>query len=189
MKEKGRLFDMLKQTPVIAGAVAIVALASYLFSMLLETSLIRLGLNLMKNETTIVITMAALSVISFIICFFILISYMKTVGKNDRLYCEKNEIEPKSPSVKLATKTFALALFMYGAVLLLLNFFHWNFFEGPIFYLSFVFYSIPETLYPDTTAEYVFVWCEILGFIIFAVGFYAAMMIGYIRGYKANTEE
>ena len=184
-----RLSDMLKQIPLISGFLAIIGLSSYLAVMILRSAVKALGVDFISTEKRIVIGMIVSAAVCFVICYFGLRKYLERLGENDVKFMRSSGEKDIKPSLFYAFITCAASLAAYGAVLLLFNFYHWNFFEGPVFYLSFAFYAIPETLYADTTTSFVFVWCEILSFVIFAVLYLPAMLKGYLKGFAEENRE
>lgn len=183
-----RLMDMFKQIPLIAGFLAIIGVTSYLVVMILRSVVKALGIDIISTETRIVVGMILSAAVCFVICYFGLRRYLEKLGENDVKYLRAAGETELKPSLGYAFLACGASLCAYGAVLLLLNFYHWNFFEGPIFYLSFAFYAIPETLYADTTASFVFVWCELVSFVIFAVLYLPAMLKGYLNGFKKENK-
>ena len=184
-----RFGDMVKQIPLISGFLAIIGLSSYLIMMILRSIVKALGIDIISSEKRIVVGMIASALVCFVICYFGLRRYLEKLGENDVRFLRRNGAgENPKPSLFYAFLACGGALSAYGAVLLLLNFYHWNFFEGPVFYLSFAFYAIPEHLYADTTVEYVFVWCEALSFVICAVLYLPAMLKGYLNGFRKEKE-
>ncbi len=175
---------MFKQIPLISGFLAIIGLTSYLVVMILRSAVKAIGADFISTEARIVVGMVISAVICFVICYFGLRKYLRRLGENDVKFLRGEGEAELSAKPWYAFLTCIGALIAYGAVLLLLNFYHWNFFEGPVFYLSFAFYAIPETLYADTTTAFVFVWCELVSFIICAALYLPAMMKGYMNGFK-----
>lgn len=183
-----RLLDMFKQIPLISGFLAVIGLTSYLIVMILRSIVRALGVDFVSTEQRIVVGMLISTAACFAICYTGLRRYLRHLGENDAAFLRSTG-EKAAPSLFYAFLTCCGALGAYGAVLLLLNFYHWNFFEGPVFYLSFAFYSIPEKLYADTTVDFVFVWCEVLSFGICGLFYLPAMLKGYLNGFKKSTEE
>lgn len=186
-----RLIDMIKQIPLVAGFLAIVGLGSYLVMMILRSVVKYIGLDFTSSEKRIVVGMLISAAVCFVLCYFALRRYLERLGENDVRFLRKEGVkkEDMKPSLWYAFLFCGASLCAYGAVLLLLNFYHWNFFEGPIFYLSFAFYAIPETLYADTTVAFVFVWCEFLSFVIFSLLYLPAMLRGYVNGFRKEKEK
>ena len=179
-----RLADMFKQIPLISGFLAIIGLTSYLVVMILRSAVKAVGVDFISTEARIVAGMIISAAVCFVICYFGLRKYLCRLGENDVKYLRSRGVTGLTAKPWYAFLTCVGALAAYGAVLLLLNFYHWNFFEGPVFYLSFAFYAIPETLYADTTTTFVFVWCEFVSFIICAALYLPAMMKGYMNGFE-----
>lgn len=185
-----RFSDMLKQIPLISGFLAVIGLTSYLVMMILRSVVTAVGIDLVSSERRIVAGMLASTAVCVVICVAGLRKYMEKLGKNDvRFLKSAGELSADAaPSFMYAFLTCGAALAAYGAVLLLLNFYHWNFFEGPIFYLSFAFYSVPAHLYADTTVDYVYVWCEAVSFVICAVLYLPVMLRAYYSGFEKEKK-
>ena len=185
-----RLTDMLKQIPLISGFLATIGLTSYLVMMIARSVVTAVGINIVSSEKRIVAGMLASTFVCLVICCLGLRRYMEKLGRNDvRFLRSAGEAQGAKPSLWYAFLTIGASLGVYGAGLLFLNFYHWNFFEGPIFYLSFAFYSIPETLYADTTVDFVYVWCEVVSFALCATLYLPYMLRGYLNGFKKEMKK
>lgn len=179
MSKKKRFWDLLSQAPLIVGFLALSGIVSYFVIMLLRWIEELMGADGGMLHTVLVGVDVALGMCLCIAATFI---YMRRLGANDVNYLRDRgaSYSDLSPDTGMAAAAFAFGAVLYGLALWLLGIFGWEFFSGPIAYMSAALNFRWGTGIPD--GDMVF-WCRLVGFIVYMIAVFPAMLLGYRDGF------
>ena len=180
MSNGKRFWDLMQQTPLIVGFLALEGLVSYFVIMLLRWIEELMGAVSGMLHTALVGVDVALGIV---LCVFAMYIYMRRLGANDVTYLESRGADPASltPVMGKAAVAFAVGFAVFGAVLYLLGVLGWEFFSGPVAYMAAALNFRWGTGEPNGPMHF---WCRLVGFAVYAAAVFPAMLLGYKKGFE-----
>lgn len=178
MKRKNRFTDLLWQTPLALGFLAIAGVVTYLIIMLLRW-VVDLSGAVNMLHTVLVGVAVFIGLVLFVGAAYV---YMQKLGANDAVFMKNTE--NAAADVKSAAAVFVICLAVYGALLWLLSEIEWDFFSGPAAYISAALNYRWGT--PFDTAR---LWCRAVGYAVLALSLLPAMLAGYKKGFLHKSSE
>ncbi len=177
MSRRKRFFDLLKQTPLALGFLAIAGAVTYLIIMLLRW-LADLSTAEGLMHTLLFGAAVAVGLALFVGAVWM---YMQNLGANDVNFLRSKGIDKAEmkPELFCAGCTFLISLAVYAVLLWVMSLADFWLLSGPAGYIA-----AALNLRWGTPFDSIRLWCSVVGFITCAVWLFPAMLMGYKKGFE-----